>query len=103
MVFSQLFEEICHRKDPQVQRQQIKAKHHLRELVRMSRGVERESGSVVSGDELAEVIREFPTCKNSLGMDRGFDRSQSRGKGSLVRTYLGSQLEGGRDICLLAQ
>lgn len=74
MVFSQLSEEKCQRIDPQVQRPQIKAKHRFCELVRISRGVERESGSVVSGNELAEVIRELPTREDSLGMDRGYDR-----------------------------
>jgi hypothetical protein len=74
MVFSQLVEQICQRIVPQVQRPYIQAKHHLCELVRINRGVERESGSVVSGNELAEVIRELPTCEGSLGMNRGYDR-----------------------------
>lgn len=67
-------EKMSQREDCQVQRPQIEAKHHLRKLVRVSCGIERESGSVVFGDEFAEVICELSTCEGSLGMDGGYDR-----------------------------
>lgn len=71
MVFSQLLKHVSQRGFSQVQRPQIQTKHHVGELIGISRGIERKCGSVVLGDELAEVIHELLACEGSLGIYRG--------------------------------